>query len=215
MKKIIFTEAQMKHILGEDFVSYLNKDDNGCDIPKDSNIVDYEEVTDTEPGMKPKTLDKYGREKVMSNPAFVRSYYTTIYEDKKKQKIDERNHELDGKTFNLGKKTSDTVNAVASNNSGDEMVNNMSTENGATANSLYVRQNRLNKMKKEDPIRYARINGKQLQKGIKDTLNRATASTKTNKNQFQKTVNNMTPDANRGVAKGGNKEGNLTVYYNN
>jgi len=136
-------------------------------------------------------------------------------EIEKKQKIDERNHELDGKTFTLGKKTNDTVDAIAANNSGDKLLNNMSTEKSATANSLYVRQNRLNKMKKENPIRYAKINGKQLQKGIKDTLNRATASTKTDKNQLQKSVMNMTPDVNRGVAKGGNKEGNLTVYYNN
>ena len=270
MKKVIFTEDQMKHILGEDFVSYLDKEDNGCDIPTDSNIVDTEEVYDTEPGKGPKTLDKYGREKVMSNPAFVRSYYTTIYEGKKKvikndegeivpeicpecgakvglyikgepvylcsnkkcgkyfgtipfskkmeqktekKNITERNHQLDGKKFGLGKKANDTLDTVAMNNSGDKMVNNMSDENGATANSLYVRQNRLNKMKKEDPARYARINGKQLQKSIKDTLKRATDSTKTSKNTLQDTVLNTTPNMYKGTGKGNHKEGGLTVYY--
>ena len=129
--------------------------------------------------------------------------------------LDERNHQLDGKKFGLGKKANDTVNTLAANNSGDKLLNNMSNEKSATANSLYVRRNRLEKMKHDDPERYARINGKQLEKSIGDTLNRATAATKTGKNSLQNTVLNTAPDVKKGTGKGHHKDGGLTVYYEN
>ena len=129
--------------------------------------------------------------------------------------IDERNHQLDGKTYRLGKKINTQIDALAANNSGDKMLQNMSNNKDASANCLYVRQNRLKKMKQEDPERYQRINGKRLEKTIGDTLNRATAETKTEKPQIQDPNMTTIQTARTGTGKGHRKDGATTIYYEN
>lgn len=133
----------------------------------------------------------------------------------KKKEISERNHQLDGKTFRLGKNVNQEIDAIAANNDGDKMLNNMSNEKDATANCLYVRQNRLRQMKKDDPERYARINGKRLEKTIGDTLDRATSATKTVSPNIQDTNLTTVSTVQKGSGKGHRKGNTETIYYEN
>lgn len=90
MKKIYISEKQLKSILGEDFVSYLDKSDNGNDFPKDSIQATSNEVLTTEPGGEPKTLDNVGAERVKNHPFFRKATYGTYYESVKKKELNER-----------------------------------------------------------------------------------------------------------------------------
>ena len=264
MKKILFTEKQLKHILGEDFTSYLDKEDQGSDFPKDSLPATGGEVMtkDIDASENP-TLDKIASTKTRSHPFYCKSTYGTMYESKKKvvkndegevvpeicpecgskvgvyimgepiykctnkkcgkyfgtmpysKKLYERNHQLDGKTFRLGKNVNQEIDAIAASNSGDKMINNMSKDKDATANCLYVRQNRLRKMKKDDPARYQQINGKRLEKTIGDTLNRATSSTKTAQFNIQDTNLTSISTVQDGTGNGHRKGNTETIYYEN
>ena len=83
-RNFYFTEEQMKHILGEDFVSYLDKSDNGCDYPNDSIEANYSQIKPEDNGSKnPVTTDKVAGEKASTHP-WLRKSFTTLYEDKKK-----------------------------------------------------------------------------------------------------------------------------------
>ena len=90
MKKIYISEKQIKSFLGEDFVSYLDKSDNGNDIPKDSIKTTSNEVLTTEPGGKPVTLDKVSAERIKNHPFFRKATYGTFYENIKKKELNER-----------------------------------------------------------------------------------------------------------------------------
>lgn len=262
MKKVLFTEDQMKYILGEDFTSYLDKEDSGSDFPEDSLVATGDEVLTNEPDADEfPTMDNVAASRTRSHPFYRQSMYGVMFEGKKKvikndkgeivpefcpkcgskvglyiqgepvylcsnekcreyfgtmpfpKNLNERNHQLDGKTYRLGKNTNQQIDNMAANNSGDKMINNMSNEKNATANCLYVRQNRLRQMKKDNPERYARINGKRLEKTIGDTLNRATAETKTNKTNIQDKNALGVPNVNNGANKKDKKNSQPTIYY--
>jgi hypothetical protein len=264
MKKILFTEKQIKSILGEEAFTYLDKEDNGMDFPADSLISTGGEVLTNDPDADEfPTTDKIAASKTRSHPFYRNSGYGTMFEGKKKivkndkgevvpdtcpecgskiglyvkgepvylcsnkecgkyfgtmpfsKKLDERNHQLDGRTFRLGKNTNQQIDNIASNNPGDKMLNNMSKNKDASADCLYVRQNRLRQMKKDDPERYQRINGKRLEKNIGDTLNRATAETKTASPEIQEPLMNTVQTARTGTGKGHRKNGGATIYYEN
>jgi hypothetical protein len=91
------------------------------------------------------------------------------------QTLAESNQDLDnlGKSFNLGKSANNSIKQVASDSPNDKMLNNMASDENMTANCAYTRNNRLEKMKEEDPERYERINGKQLQRIIQQKLKAA------------------------------------------
>jgi hypothetical protein len=63
--------------------------------------------------------------------------------------LNERNHQLDGKKFRLGKNTNQMIDTIAQNNQGDRMINNMSDNKDINISTLYTRLNRLKKMKTE------------------------------------------------------------------
>ena len=265
MKKILFTEGQLKYILGEaETFIYLDKGDQGCDASIESNVDTGTEVSanDLDADEQP-TTDAVADMKTRSHPFYRNSGYGTMFEGKKKivkndkgeivpdtcpecgskiglyvkgepvylcsnkecgkyfgtipfsKKLNERNHQLDGRTYRLGKKVNQEIDAIAANNSGDKMINNMSKNKDASANCLYVRQNRLNKMKREDPVRYQNINGKRIQKTISDTLNRATAETKTQSSNVQDPMLTTVQTARKGTGKGHRKDNGTTIYYEN
>lgn len=217
MKKILFTENQLKHILGEDFISYLPSMVDSSDYPSDSEVANGGEViTKDTDGNETPTLDKISKEKTPNHPFFRRTTYGTYCEsnNSKKKVLTERNKELDGKKFHLGKGTQEIIDDMASSQSNDKMINNMSNEKGATINSYYVRLNRLNKMKKEDPERFNKINGKKLINNIKGVINNAknVANTVSDlKQDANQTIANVT----KGTGKGHHKDGGTTIYYEN
>ena len=264
MKKILFTEKQIKSILGEDAFMYLDKEDNGMDFPEDSLVATGGEVLTNEPEADEfPTTDKIAASKTRSHPFYRNAGYGTMFEGKKKIvkndkgeivpeicpecgskvglyiqgepvylcsnkkcnkyfgtmpcrfKIDERNHQLDGKTYRLGKNINREIDNIAANNSSDKMLNNMSKNKDASANCLYVRQNRLRKMKQDDPERYKRINGKRLEKTIGDAINRATSETKTTSPEIQDPLMNTIQTARTGTGKGHRKDNGTTIYYEN
>lgn len=265
MKKILFTEEQIKYILGEgDMFNYLDKTDKGCNTSIESNVETGTEVytNDLDADEFP-TTDKIAASKTRSHPFYRNSGYGTMFENKKKiikndkgeivpefcpecgnkigvyiqgepiykctnkkcgkyfgtmpctLRIDERNHKLDGRTYRLGKIMNNEIDTMAANNSGDKLLQNMSNSKDASANCLYVRQNRIKKMKHDDPSRYQRINGKRLEKTIGDALNRATAETKTETPEIQDTNMTTIQTVRTGTGKGHRKDGATTIYYEN
>ena len=264
MKKILFTEKQIKSILGEEAFTYLDKEDNGMDFPEDSLAATGGEVLTNDPDADEfPTTDKIAASKTRSHPFYRNSGYGTMFEGKKKivkndegdvvpeicpecgskvglyvkgepvykctnkkcgkyfgvmpfsKKLYERNHQLDGKTFRLGKKTNQKIDAIAANNPGDKMVNNMAKNKNATANCLAVRQTRLKQMKQEDPERYNNINGNEIKKAIDDRLSIARSTTKTQSPNVQDPMLTTVQTARKGTGKGHRKNGLTTIYYEN
>ena len=213
MKKVIFTESQINEVFGSDFTTYLDNSSEGSEVNTDSIPEISNEVFSTEPDLD--GIDDCGPigdkiTKSMSNQTFnwgrrVHRPIGLCAEGKKE--ISERNHKLDNVKLNLGKKVNDLVDSMSGD--GDKMINNMSNEKNATANSLYVRQNRLEKMKKEDPLRYQNINGKTIQRVIKNTLKRAADGTKVQNTEIKQLE---TPDATKGTGK--RHEKNNITYEN-
>ena len=98
MRKIRFTEEQLKYILRhqlmEQFNSYIDNSDQGCDFPKNSTYSNGTEVLAKDPdGETNPTLDKISATKSKSYPFYAHRV----------SGLSERNHGLDGKTFSLGK----------------------------------------------------------------------------------------------------------------
>lgn len=265
MKKILFTEGQLKYILGEaETFIYLDKGDQGCDASIESNVDTGTEVStnDLDADEFP-TTDAVADMKTRSHPFYRNSGYGTMFEDKKKivkndegevvpeicpecgskiglyiqgepvylcsnkecgkyfgtmpfsKKLYEINHQLDGKTFRLGKKTNQKIDAIAANNPDDKMVNNMAKNKNATANCLAVRQTRLKQMKQEDPERYNNINGNEIKKAIDDRLSIARSTTKTQSPNVQDPMLTTVQTARKGTGKGHRKNGLTTIYYEN
>ena len=264
MKKILFTEKQIKSILGEEAFTYLDKEDNGMDFPEDSLAATGGEVLTNDPDADEfPTTDKIAASKTRSHPFYRNSGYGTMFEGKKKivkndegdvvpeicpecgskvglyvkgepvykctnkkcgkyfgvmpfsKKLYERNHQLDGRTFRLGKKTNQQIDNIANNNPGDKMLNNMSKDKNASANCLAVRQTRLKQMKQNDPERYKRINGDSLENAIDDRLNIAKSETKTASSNIQEPLMNTIQTARTGTGKGHRKDNGTTIYYEN
>lgn len=84
-KKVIFTEKQMKEILGEDIYDgiYNDQTSQGTEYPVDSIPATDHEVIPTEPGGEVTMTDKYGNEKIANNMWVRRGNYA-LYEGKKK-----------------------------------------------------------------------------------------------------------------------------------
>lgn len=84
-RKVIFTEKQLKDILGEDVFDgvYNDMTSQGSEYPTDSIPATDHEVIPTEPGGEPFMTDKYGKEKIPNNMWVRRGNYA-LYEGKKK-----------------------------------------------------------------------------------------------------------------------------------
>jgi ribosomal protein L37AE/L43A len=89
MKKVIFTEAQMKHILGEDVFSgvYNDMTSKGTEYPVDSIPATQSEVIATEPGGEPFITDKYSDEKTPDSYMTKTGRYHAMYESSRKKKV--------------------------------------------------------------------------------------------------------------------------------
>lgn len=185
-----------------DFVTYLDKSDKGYTIPSDSLEAQYSEVS---VGNGATTTDKVANMRYRHQRPFVRMCYdTSLFES---NLSDDRSKKL-----TLGKNTNDDIEQIAANNPNDKMLNNMANENGATADALYVRKNRLGKMKTEDPERYARINGAQLEKAIDNKLK---AAEKNNQSASSTTFKEQKPVSVNDRQSGAGHHNQNKIYYEN
>ena len=89
MKKVIFTESQMKHILGEDVFSgvYNDMTSKGTEYPVDSIPATQSEMIATEPGGEPFITDKYSDEKTPDSYMTKTGRYHAMYESSRKKKV--------------------------------------------------------------------------------------------------------------------------------
>lgn len=89
MKKVIFTETQMKHILGEDVFNgvYNDMTSKGTEYPVDSIPATQSEVIATEPGGEPFITDKYSDEKTPDSYMTKTGRYHAMYESSRKKKV--------------------------------------------------------------------------------------------------------------------------------
>ena len=140
-RRVIFTEQQLKEILGEEVYNgvYMDSTSQGTEYSTDSIPTTDGEVISTEPGGKPKTTKAYS-DATCRNFAWQRSGYHTLYENNKK-KINEQNKEIDNQPVILPKNVRKSVKSCNGHN---EMMNNISSGE-ANLPQLYTWNNRLNK----------------------------------------------------------------------
>ena len=208
MRKVIFTEQQIKRILGEDAADYLNSLDVAAEIPDNAygtqvfvNNVDK----DAEDNVT--TTDKISRNKNRSNSGgrlFARS---RTFESVNESSFD------DTKTKNFGKNAKENILNGAGEGAG-KMLNNIANDinNGGTRNNTnQVRLSRLRKQEKEDPVTFAKNGGKETIKALEDSVgkekNKHSVPTQSNSNPI-----GITPNATSGTGKG-HHSNNETIYY--
>lgn len=208
MRKVIFTEEQIKRILGEDAADYLNNLDVAAEVPDNAygtqvfvNNVDK----DAEDNVT--TTDKISRHKNRSNSGgrlFARS---RTFESVNESTFD------DNRTKNFGKSAKENI-LKGSGKGAGKMLNNLANdiENGGTRNNTnQVRLSRLRKQEKEDPLTFAKNGGKETLKALEDSVRKET-SKQTTFPQNNKGIESITPNSMSGTGPGhhSNKE---TIYY--
>ena len=181
MRRVLFTESQLKEALGEDFMSYLPNSSMAAEEPDNSYGTEIGTSDKNCDGIETDTIttDKIAQQRSPRFPIWRAS--TGLHESKKK--LNETNQDLTdmGKTFNLGKKLNNSIQQTANDNPNDKMLSNMANDENMTANCAYTRNNRLEHMKHDDPERYKRINGERLQKVLQDKLDNAKGISKSRK----------------------------------
>lgn len=194
MKKIYISEKQIKSFLGEDFVSYLDKSDNGNDIPKDSIKTTSNEVLTTEPGGKPVTLDKVSAERIKNHPFFRKATYGTFYENIKKKELNERSE----KNSNL----KITPNQSAKINKDEKDIR---------LNTIDVRLHRMKKkLKTLKPGSYEYNETRKKISALEQSIKRGSNIAST-----LNTINNTQEIANVNSGNGNGHHKNNIIYYEN
>ena len=207
MRKVIFTENQLKHILGENFDSYLPKSGYASENPENSYGT---EVTVSDNGSNGDPMDTCTTDKIAKSRTPSISLFRRISESKKK--VNEENQELMSHQYNLGKGINNQIDALAAQNPNDKLLQNMSNNKNMEHSTAKKRKHDLEAMKKENPERYASINGDKLLKSINGKLETDRNISKSHKefkrdvlgytNAFQKeggTKNNASPTTNNNV----------------
>jgi hypothetical protein len=189
MRKVYFTENQMKRLIGEDFESYLPQEVDASEVPDNSYGTEVSpsgkidgEYTDNS------WTDKVSKEIVPKGPYGRRYTYGGVVAgvcESVKKKLNETNQDLQNTQFNLTKNLKSDVTAMAAANGGDKLLNNMSKEiqsgNGFNVKSAYKRLYDLKNMAKNDPERFKRINGQRLISVISNQLENAKGASKRSK----------------------------------
>lgn len=212
MRKVIFTEEQIKKIVGEDVADYLNNVDIAAEIP--GNAYGTEVSTDLNPdtAQNPKkkipTTDKISRHKNRSNSGgrlFARS---RTFESVNESSFD------DTRTRNFGKNAKENILNGAGEGAG-KMLNNLANDinNGGTRNNTnQVRLSRLRKQAKEDPVTFMKNGGKQTLKALEDSVGKEQSKQSTMSPSLDSTVAN-TPNAMKGTGTGHHSDKETIYYY--
>lgn len=206
MRKVIFTENQLKTILGENFDNYLPKNGYAAESPENSYGTEVS-LSDNDINNNPVdtvTTDRIAKSRTCAIPRFRR-----IAESRKQ--LDEENHELMGHSYNLGKNVNNAIDNIADQNPNDKLLQNMSNEKNMKHGTAKKRKHDLEQMKKENPQRFQNINGKRILKSINDKLNTDRDMSKNHK-QFKKDILGY---SNAFQKEGGVKNGNPNMVKNN
>ena len=207
MRKVIFTESQIKRILGEGNDMFLGDLDTAKEIPSTAygdevftNVGNID--NDDDPDVT--VPDKFLKRRTRNNRLFAR---TRTYES-----VNESNFG-DVRSNNFGKKETENIKSLAANGGG-KMVKNIrkDIENGGTRdNTQRVRKSRLEKQKKENPVLFAKNGGNEMLRTLKSTTEKESAKQKsvsTANSNLDTVFGNFQKDSGNGHHK---EEGN--VYY--
>lgn len=208
MRKVTFTEAQIRKILGEaadDFM--LNLGDEG-EIPGNAygtqvfvNNIDPDANDDVT------TTDNFSRKKSRTNRLFARS---RTYESVNESTFD------DNRGLNFGKNEKETIVSQGQSGNAGKMLKNISNDidNGGTRNNTnQVRIHRLEVQKKEDPVAYANNGGDNTLKALKNATNKVSSVNTAVKDAMGSSPIAQTPDARKGTGAGHHKNNGNTIFY--
>lgn len=210
MRKIIFTEQQLKHILGEDFESYLPKDGLASEEPSNSfgtEIGVSDKNSDGESIDTPVT-DKIGKS---VTPGYALFRHTSGLAESKK-KVNEENHELMNHSYNLGKNINSQINSAASMNPKDKLMQNMNSEKNMKHGTAKKRKHDLEQMQKDDPQRFENIGGDKILNGIDQKLKNDTEMSRRHKETKKNVLGQDNAFQKAGGTKNTNKQ-NFSITY--
>lgn len=209
MRKVIFTEEQIKKIVGEDVADYLNNIDNAGEVPDNAYGTEvFVNNVDKDSEDNVTTTDRVARHKNRSNSGgrlFARS---RTFESVNESSFD------DTRTRNFGKNAKENILNGAGEGAG-KMLNNLANDinNGGTRNNTnQVRLSRLRKQAKEDPITFMKNGGKQTLKALEDSVEKEQSKQSTMSPSLDNTVAN-TPDAMKGTGTGHHSDKEAIYYY--
>lgn len=203
MRKVIFTEEQLKYIMGEGATAYLPKSGEAGEIPGNAygtqifaNNLDKDAPDDAT--IPDKITNNKARRSYYGNRSMI-GYPGAIYESDNDD--------------NVVRFTKKQVQGFKNAEGNGKMLNNLAKEKSSRHNTNQVRLSRLEKQKKENPQQYIGNGGKATEKALKSAV-----SKENNKNAVagkeSKEINplTITPDVNRGTSKGTNNK-NVIYYY--
>ena len=206
MRKVLFTESQLKGILGENFDTYLPKKGYAAENPDNSYGTEVS-LTDNDLDNNPVdtvTTDKIAKSRVCAIPRLRRIAENKI-------NLDEENQELIGHSYNLGKSVNGLIDNMASQNPNDKLLQNMSSEKNMKHGTAKKRKHDLEQMKKNDPQRFQNINGERLLKNINGKLDTDRNMSKSHK-EFKRDILGY---SNAFQKEGGTKNNTSSVMKNN
>lgn len=153
MRKVLFTEAQLKHILGEDYPLSTKSGEipgiaYGTEVSTNTNNFDKDGVKSTT------TTDKIAKDMVPQNRWNSRRRYggsTAIVEED----FD------DEKSTGYGKNTDKKIVSLAQNGGG-KMIKNIAKDKTHTLNKDYVQRNRMKNYQQTNPELFQKNGGKQM-----------------------------------------------------
>lgn len=201
-KKVYITKEQYSNFICEskDFTSYLDKSDNGCDYPKDSNVANGGEVLTNDPDAdgNPTTLDKITAmisRLLLYGFRGVPAYAPQLTEN-------------DGKKKELNERSEQNNNLVISTTKNGKITTG---EKGVRLNTIEVRLHRMKeqlKNTKPGTSEYNAIRKKisALEQTVKRGSNMAAALNTPSLNQTQQT---------RECGNGRGHHDKNTIYYEN
>ena len=209
MRKVIFTEEQIKKIVGEDVADYFNNIDNAGEVPDNAYGTEvFVNNVDKDSEDNVTTTDRIARHKNRSNSGgrlFARS---RTFESVNESSFD------DTRTRNFGKNAKENILNGAGEGAG-KMLNNLANDinNGGTRNNTnQVRLSRLRKQAKEDPVTFMKNGGKQTLKALEDSVGKEQSKQSTMSPSLDSTVAN-TPNAMKGTGTGHHSDKETIYYY--
>ena len=213
MRRVIFTESQLKSILGENFDTYLPKKDFAEENPENAYGT---QVSLTGKDSKGDPIDTVATDRIAKSRTPSIGRFRRISEN---DELNEENQELVNHQYNLGMKMNNQIDAMAAQNPSDKLLQNMSNDKNMKHGTAKKRKHDLEVMQNEDPVRFQSIGGKKILNGIDRKLKNDMDVSKNHK-EFKKNVLGYT---NAYQIEGGQKNtgstsvqnGNAVITYEN
>lgn len=205
MRKVIFTESQLKKILGENFDTYLPKKDYAEENPNNAYGT---QVSLTGKDSKGDPIDTVATDRIAKSRTPSIGRFRRISEN---DELNEENQELVNHEYNLGMKMNGQIDTMAAQNPNDKLLQNMSNDKNMKHGTAKKRKHDLEVMKDEDPVRFQSINGNNILSGINRKLKNDTDASKSHK-EFKK---NVLGYSNAFQKEGGRKNASGTAHTNN